>query len=705
MTGPSAPETGAETVADLRPVPVPDIEARRLVFRGTPAWVLRNRLTERYVRVHPRLHALIGLLDGQRSVGEAIALLPPAAADAPGDTALLQGVASLLGQGLLRVPGRRMPPRPRPAGALPFLRRFAFTRFDLFDLGRSFFLMRPLLGWLFTKPGALLWAALVATAAGLWIARAPDVAESLRGMSEFGALDAVQAYVVFTLLKILHEAGHALAAQRMAAAEGVRLSVFRCGFSFMFLMPAPFVDVSSVWMVANPWRRALVGAAGIYVEGLIAAVAAILWAFAAPGWGREVLFQTVLVVGVSSLLFNANPLVKLDGYYVASDLLGLPNLQTHAVAASRKVLRSLFAMGGGATAAEWRLALWFSASMIYRWTIYLGIIWIALGLHWTLAVAAAALVLALFVLVPAVQAARALAAQPGPALAAGALTLGLGAAALLVPLPDRVTVSGIAERDGTREVFAGVDGMLTAVATPGSVPAGTEILTLRNPDLLRSLQQLELEVETLALERRRAAAEDPRKLDGIEARMEANLRQTQEMQAEIARWHVLAPAAATWSPMRANALEGAWLRRDDREPLGVLVPRTGPLVIRLVLDQQAGPAILKAVAEGDVLALRIHGGGPASFTARIESARPEARGELPSPALSREAGGPIATRTDGRGRLVPAERIFELRLRPEEETALRHGMRVDARITLPPSPLAEQLWRAAQQALQRRLAV
>src|SRR5690606_314306 len=123
-----------------------------------------------------------------------------------------------------------------------------------------------------------------------------------------------------------------------------------------------------------------------------AAVAAILWAFATPGWGREVLFQTVLVVGVSSLLFNANPLVRLDGYYVMSDLLGIHNLQQRGRLAARDIAQRLLGQGPAGAWQGWRPALWFLGSTAYRWTIYLGVIWIAYGLHFVMGVGAVLLV-------------------------------------------------------------------------------------------------------------------------------------------------------------------------------------------------------------------------------------------------------------------------------------------------------------------------
>lgn len=703
--GSSAAPAPAPGWGHVRPRLSPDIAARRIVFRGEPGWVLHHPATGRYLRIHPRLHALLGRLDGSRSVDEALAGLPPPADTAPDDATLRTAVGGLVAQGVLRAPGRTAPAPPQPPFLVGLMRRVVFSRVNLGDLGRALPLAGPLLGWLFTPVGLAVWLALGGIAAAQWLARPSEVQESLRDLFDFGALDAVQAFLVFTAVKLVHECGHAVAASRMAAAEGHRIATFRWGFSFMFMMPAPFVDVTGVWFVGNRWRRALVGVAGVYVECLIAAIAAILWAHAGPGWGRDVLFQTVLVVGISSVLFNLNPLVRLDGYYVLADVLELPNMQQRAMLALRGALRAVAGLAAFPPRAEWPFALWQLASATYRWVIYAGIFWLAFDMHWLLAAGVVGLVGTLFVVLPLVAGVKAAVARPARALA---ILAGLAAGAaglLLVPVPDHVVAQGIIDQPGAREVFAPADGWLRAVAPPGRVTAGTELIRVENPETLRTLEQLDRESRSIAIEQRQAVSADPSRIDALAARQAAVGGQSTELQAEVMAWRLVATQDGVWEPGRALALRGEMVRRDDARPLGLLLPEAGVPLVRLVLDQRDGPALIDTLDPARPVLLRRIGGTAGEFTADLLTARPEARGELPGPALAQENGGPIAARRDAAGRLVPAERVFELRLRPRDPVPpLRHAARVQAWLPLPHAPLASQLYRRVIQALQRRLA-
>ncbi len=685
----------AHPLAALRPFPVRDLIARRVAWRGAAAWVLHNPLSGRYARVHPRLHALLGRLDGSRSLAEALALLPPEAPGEPDAAELTSGVAGLLRLGLLRQAGGVLPPPPRPSP----LRRMVYWPVDLGDLAPALPIARRILGPLFTPFGVLLWLGCLSLAVALWLPRRAEAEASFAALAQFVPLDALSLFLLFGLLKLVHELGHAVCAQRMAAAEGHQIGVFRWGLGFMFLLPAPWVDVTGTWFIASRWRRAAVGLAGIWVDLFLAGLATILWAFAEPGPMRELLFQAALVCGVSSLLFNANPLVRLDGYYVMCDLLEVSSVQARAMAALRGLGGALVGQGwpawrGGDAAA----ALWGLASFAYRMLVFLGVFWLALSWHWLLGLAVASLVITLYLVLPALGLWRA-AVRAGPRAAPLGLALGaLGLGALLVPLPDSVTAEGVVERQGTTGIHVPADGQVMEVAASGPA-AGALLLRLHSPETLRAIAQLEHEAAAMAIEARQASAAEPARIAGIAARQAALEAQLATLRAEIAAWTIRAPETPglVWAAGRAASLPGAWVRRDDPRPLGHAIATEGDVVLRLVLGQRAGPLVLGVLQPGAEVPVRARGEGPAAFQARLAQIRPQARAELPSEALAQ-----AAARAAGE----TAERIFEVNLVPPEGLLIpwRHGQRVEARLPLPPAPLAAQAWRRARQALEPRLA-
>ncbi|MEI6159291.1 MAG: hypothetical protein WCP77_05600 [Roseococcus sp.] len=263
----------AHPIAALRPFPVSDLIARRVAWRGTSSWVLHNPISGRYARIHPRLYALLGQLDGQRSVDEAMAALPPADGQEPDATELAGGIAGLLRLGLLRQPGGQAPAPPKVSP----VRRLIYWPVDLGDLAPALPIARRILGPLFAPLGVLLWLGCIGLAVALWLPRRAEAEASFAALANFAPMDALSLFLLFGLLKLVHELGHAVCAQRMAAAEGHHIGVFRWGLGFMFLLPAPWVDVTGTWFITSRWRRAAVGLAGIWVDLFLAGLGFRAW--------------------------------------------------------------------------------------------------------------------------------------------------------------------------------------------------------------------------------------------------------------------------------------------------------------------------------------------------------------------------------------------------------------------------------------------
>jgi putative peptide zinc metalloprotease protein len=120
--------------------------------------------------------------------------------------------------------------------------------------------------------------------------------------------------------KCLHELAHALTCKHFGG---------RCqemGLILLVFMPCLYCNVTDAWMLRSRWQRIAISAAGMIVELFLAAIAIILWRYSQPGLVNSISLNVVIVCGVSTLLFNGNPLLKHDGYYVLSDLLRMPNL-------------------------------------------------------------------------------------------------------------------------------------------------------------------------------------------------------------------------------------------------------------------------------------------------------------------------------------------------------------------------------------------
>ena len=124
------------------------------------------------------------------------------------------------------------------------------------------------------------------------------------------------------------------------------------GIMILVLTPVPYVDASASWAFRSKWQRVLVGAAGMVVEVFIASFALFLWLNVEPGVVRALAYNTILIAGISTVLFNANPLLRFDGYYMLMDYLEIPNLRPRATTYLIYLVRALSVRAAGCPASD-----------------------------------------------------------------------------------------------------------------------------------------------------------------------------------------------------------------------------------------------------------------------------------------------------------------------------------------------------------------
>jgi putative peptide zinc metalloprotease protein len=179
----------------------------------------------------------------------------------------------------------------------------------------------PTVGRLFSPQAALTAVACgVAALTAAWSNR-QTLGDELRMMFSPAALPLLA--VIWVLLKAIHEVGHAVAAKR----NGVRVGKF--GVTFFLFAPIPFVDVTDAWRVRRVWSRVQIAMAGVYLEGWTAIVATVAFVLLPEGLGKHLAAQWMMMAGPATWLVNANPLLRMDGYYALADAMNVPNLRMH----------------------------------------------------------------------------------------------------------------------------------------------------------------------------------------------------------------------------------------------------------------------------------------------------------------------------------------------------------------------------------------
>ncbi|MBP7148645.1 MAG: PqqD family peptide modification chaperone [Acidobacteria bacterium] len=368
------------------------------------------------------------------------------------------------------------------ASAAPRRGSLLYYRVPLCDPDRLLARLEPSLRFVWTPAFAGLYA-LFALAAG--VIAATHGRELFTGLPELGGAGWIGSFLVLgVLLTSLHEMSHGLTCKHYGG------RVPEMGFLLIFLlMPALYADVSDAWLMRRRAHRVLVGLAGPLFDFAVACAGLVLWAIVPPGAGRA-LAILLLTVGGTSVLLNLNPLIRLDGYYILSDLAGVPNLRATATRAYGRALRRLRGqpVDGPALPVRTRNLLVVYAVLSTAYMLFLLLLLARLlvgfsldmaGLWGPVLMALAGLVLARRPLaaLAASLVARARSVRVG-GLARAAVVLGGLAAVALMPWPLKVTGPASLDSSARSAVRPEVPGKLAellvaqgAAVTPGQLVA------------------------------------------------------------------------------------------------------------------------------------------------------------------------------------------------------------------------------------------
>lgn len=734
-------------VASLRPRLRSVVQVHRQAYRGTLWHVYRDPGNNRFYRVPAPTHGFIGLLDGRRTVAQAWEQCQERFGDdAPTQGEAIRALGSLYRSNLLHgetppdaagVFERQTERRQREVKG--YLQNLLFARIPLLDPEPALRKLTPLFGWVFSRVGLLLWTGLVIAGLAAVAGHADRLFSA--GASVLAPGNLVWLYLCFAGLKLLHELGHGVACKRMARRERGGGEVRTLGVMLLVLMPLPYVDATSSWSFRSRWRRLVVAAAGMYVEIAAAAVAALVWSRTGEGsLAHGLAYNVMFVAGVTTILFNANPLIRFDGYYILSDLLEMPNLyQRSQNYLKYLVKRYVYGVRRPQNPAQLRteratFVTYGVSSLVYRVLLFASIFLFVFDKLFFLGAALAIWGIVGYVVTPLVKlvhylgtSAELMRVRPRAALATAGFTAAVVVAVGVIPWSDHGRAMGVVEPRRYRSVSLGESGFVEAASPawrriePGGDHATRPVIVASNPDLETERDRLAARVDELRLSHQQARAEDPGHARIQAARLAAARQRLARIESRLAGLTVTPGVRGTWLTDDAERLVGTYQQRGEK--LGV-VASLDDLVVRLTVDQNLGPRLIQEVPLGSPVELRVPGRPGDTVVAELESIRPAGDDRLPSAALSHAAGGPLATRPDDAEGRTAAERFFEVRLRvrtghdrapsasydhPEPlrwfRPVLFPGQRVIARFDLPDRPLLSQGYLALRQLLQQRFQI
>jgi putative peptide zinc metalloprotease protein len=582
------------------------------------------------------------------------------------------------------------------------------VRFPLLDpdaiLERALPWVRPLFSW----PAAVVWGVTVVTAVVVgvvnWAELTHDAASELLAPQNLLLMA-----IVYPILKALHELGHGFATRYWGG------EVHETGILFLVLMPVPYVDASAASVFPDKWKRVAVGAAGIIVELFVASLALFVWLLVEPGAIRTVAYNVMWIGTASTLLFNGNPLLKFDGYYVLSDAIEIPNLNQRSTQYyAYLVLRYLFALEHvrhpvAVRGEEKWFAFYGAAAYAYRMLVMFGIALFLAGRFFVVGVALAVFAVVMQVAVPLLrQAAFVLTSARIQPVRSRAVLASLGIAAaiaflvLVVPIPLFTRAEGVVWPPEGSQVRARADGfVLRVLAAPDAeVEAGDPLILTRDPTLETRVVMLEAQLREL-----RARHHGERLSDLVRAQItldeistvEASLARARERVGDVV---IRSPANGRFVVPLAGDLPGRFVEQGER--IGYVV---GPSIatVRVVLPQSQASLVRERTQAVDVrLSPRVGEVLPAS----IEREVPAATDRLPSRALGIAGGGRLRVDPADPDGLQTLERVFQLDLAlPSDAYVGEIGGRVYVRFDHGAEPVALRAYRSLRRVFLSQLGV
>ncbi len=503
------------------------------------------------------------------------------------------------------------------------------------------------IGGVFSVNGICLWCVLVASGLTVVSGHQKAFGDEVRRMFDSGMW--MMLLVIWIVSKIVHELGHAVAARY----HGVRVG--KIGIMFFLFAPMAYVDVTDAWRLRSRWNRVQIATGGVYFELACAALAAWAWWFLPQGMAKHLAAQFFLISGPATLLVNANPLLRLDGYYVLGDLIEIPNLRMHGrqqcvswieyflfgIPRQRPLLagwRRIFASAHAIASVVFQI-MWMSGLVI-------GVSMWARGLGVAIAVVA----VALWVVLPLVKwiakvwmyqadEKRLFTKQRYRLIAATALiaTTLPSISIMTSPLDRRVPV--VVQFRDEHVARAATEAFVTRVHVEAGqrVRKGAVLIELTNPELLIRREQKADALKLAELKAIQLRRNDELSKSSGESDTAASLaRQLDELDQQIAALRIVAQRDGFVIGHQLDSLEGRFVKQGE-ELLRVCDPQEKELLAAVgPTDVESYQSATKASVTSHV---RLRGGK--SFIASPASLRPRARVTLPHPAMSATVGGPL----------------------------------------------------------------
>jgi putative peptide zinc metalloprotease protein len=513
----------------------------------------------------------------------------------------------------------------------------------------------------------------------------------------------VEGAVYFALSLTMVKAGHELAHAYTAKNFGLKVPVM--GVAFIIFWPVLYTDTTDAWKLTAKKQRLQIGIAGVAFELAAAVFATLLWHLLPMGPWKGAMFMLASSTWILTLTINLNPFMRFDGYYILSDLLGIPNLQQRSFELARWFLRR-FLLGADLPCPEnlpWEqralLIAYGYAVWAYRLFLYSGIA--LLVYHFFFKVLGLLLFageIGLLICLPIMREIKVwfrmrsqLKGNVRMLFSAALLLLGL--ALFFFPWNTSIHIPAVSKARNFSRIFAPEGARIkeNLLARGREVKEGEALVVLDSPEIEYWKKQAAQDVQLLQTQISRSSffEEHAEQLPILEQELVEALTALAGAGEQEKRLTIRSPIRGVVSDVADSLVPGRWLKESDQ--LAAVVDLQHPVIEGYVHEQDRS-----RILKGQRGIFYPSDTEVPEIVVEIKNIAVSHTSELDAPYLASVYGGDLPVRVEENGALRLQQSLYKVEMEPIAGSPAGCILRGTVKIRGNPVSIAARAWTALQ---------
>lgn len=687
------------------------VRIHRQYYRGVLWYVLYEPFTSQFFRFRENAYEFIVRLSLHKTVEEIwYELLELYPDDAPGQGDIVNLLSTLYQANMLyynesedssQLLERKQTKKNKKIKGT--LLNILFIKIPLIDPYPLLKRLQPIIKITISKITFVIWFLLILYAAKVGIENFETLKNEAQGFLSPSNLIWIYACTVF--IKIFHEFGHSFAVHRYGG------EVHTLGVMFMLLAPLPYMDATASWAFRKKSQRILVGCGGMVFEFFIAAIALIIWSYLGGGTLKAIAYNVFFIASISTLLFNANPLMRFDGYYILTDILDMPNLQKQSKDHLKYILEHYFLKKTDANKVSFSLkesfiySFYGIASSIYKIILFSGIVIAISNYYLIISLIMGVLLIITMILTPLFHFMKYIFTSSSLILVrTRAITITLFFIGLVyfflftIPIPDTMTAHGILEAERYENVVIKTNGKVKEITsfTNTFIDSGASLLVLENPILENLIDEKKAAITEIQYQYKNALNLYPENMMPLSKRIEVLNQELNKLLEDKNNLILNAPLSGIFISDHLSNFQSKWLSKGDS--IGFIID-TSRFIFSAVIPQEEAGRIFNSSPEK--IKIRLIGNAFSELAVRSTKVIPLAQNQLPSVALGWLGGGEVEVNTSSENKTVEPFYLIKAQVQSNNEVLFLQGRSGKIHFELGTKPLGMQIIRKIRQALQK----